>query len=261
MKITTWNVNGLRSALNKKAWEWVAAESPEILCLQEIKVNPSQLSPENLALFDNYQAAWNPSLRPGYSGVASFFRPDVFQPGSLLQVQTGIGEPRFDVEGRVIHSCHEGFHLFNVYFPNGKRDQTRLEYKLNFYSTLLDLCDGLHLAGEKIIICGDFNTAHREIDLKNPKQNETTSGFLPVEREWIDRYLEHGFVDSYRELYPERIQYTWWTYRVNARQRNIGWRLDFFLVSGSLQPLVQDVIVHDHVPGSDHCPVSLILAD
>jgi exodeoxyribonuclease III len=164
------------------------------------------------------------------------------------------------VEGRLIHSCHKDFHLFNVYFPNGKRDHARLEYKLDFYRDLLDLCDRLHQAGEKLVICGDFNTAHREIDLKNPKQNETTSGFLPEERAWLDRYIEHGFVDAYRELYPDRVQYTWWTYRVNARQRNIGWRLDFFMVSQALQPLVQDVIVHDHVPGSDHCPVSLILS-
>lgn len=260
MKITSWNVNGLRSALNKQAWDWVKGENPDILCLQEIKVNPLQLTPENLGLFDGYQIAWNPSQRPGYSGVASFFQPHVFSGSAFLEVQTGTGEPRFDVEGRLIHSCHKDFHLFNVYFPNGKRGHARLEYKLEFYRDLLDLCDRLHQAGEKLVICGDFNTAHREIDLKNPKQNETTSGFLPEERAWLDRYIEHGFVDAYRELYPDRVQYTWWTYRVNARQRNIGWRLDFFMVSQALQPLVQDVIVHDHVPGSDHCPVSLVLS-
>jgi exodeoxyribonuclease III len=259
MKITTWNVNGLRSALNKEAWGWVKGEAPDILCLQEIKVNPSQLTPESMALFDGYQVVWNPALRPGYSGVASFFRPHVFPPKGAAPVKTGIGEPRFDVEGRLVHSCHKDFHLFNVYFPNGQRDHNRLEYKLNFYAALLDLCDQPHAGGENIIICGDFNTAHREIDLKNPKQNETTSGFLPVERAWIDRYLERGFLDAYRELYPERVQYTWWTYRVNARGRNIGWRLDYFLVSQALLPRVQDVVVHDHVPGSDHCPVSLVL--
>jgi exodeoxyribonuclease-3 len=149
--------------------------------------------------------------------------------------------------------------LYNIYFPNGQRGQERVDYKLNFYAHLLDICDTLHAAGETIIITGDFNTAHKPIDLRNPKQNEKTSGFLPEERAWIDKYLEHGFIDIYRILYPERVQYTWWTYRMGARQKNVGWRLDYFLVSEKLAARIKDVIIHEDVLGSDHCPVTLLI--
>jgi exodeoxyribonuclease-3 len=169
----------------------------------------------------------------------------------------GLGESRFNVEGRVIRTRHPDFLLYNIYFPNGQRGQERVDFKLDFYARLLEICDDLHARGEAVVITGDFNTAHREIDLKNPKENATTSGFLPEERAWIDKYLEHGFVDAYRRLYPERVQYTWWTYRFGARQRGIGWRLDYFLVSETLMSRVRDVIVHDDVLGSDHCPVTL----
>ena len=154
-----------------------------------------------------------------------------------------------------------GFLLFNIYFPNGQHDLARLPYKLEFYARLLELCDELHARGEQVILTGDFNTSHREIDLRNPKQNEGNTGFLPEERAWIDVYLAHGFVDIYRQLYPERVQYTWWTYRMNARARNVGWRLDYFLISQGLVGRVQDAAIHDDIPGSDHCPVSLTLAD
>ncbi len=167
--------------------------------------------------------------------------------------------PEFDNEGRIIQTRFSDFRLFNIYFPNGGEENARVPYKLDFYARLLELCDSLHTAGEKIIITGDFNTAHQEIDLKNPKANEKSTGFLPEERVWVTRYLEHSFVDAYRYLYPERVQYTWWTYRFNARAKNVGWRLDYFLVSESLIPMVEDVIVHDEVMGSDHCPVTLVL--
>jgi exodeoxyribonuclease III len=149
--------------------------------------------------------------------------------------------------------------LFNVYFPSGQRGTVRVEYKLNFYAHLLTLCDALHASGENLIITGDFNTAHMPIDLRNSKQNVRTSGFLPEERAWVQKFLDHGFVDAFRHLYPERVQYTWWTYRLGARERQIGWRLDYFLVSKALIPLVRDVIVHETVLGSDHCPVELII--
>jgi exodeoxyribonuclease-3 len=151
------------------------------------------------------------------------------------------------------------FTLVNAYFPSGQRGHERVAYKLEFYGALLEICDRLQAAGEQLVIGGDFNTAHNEIDLRYPKQNRKTSGFLPEERAWVDRYLAHGFVDAYRALYPERVQYTWWTYRMNARQKGIGWRLDYFLVSEGLLPCVQDVIVHDDILGSDHCPVTLVL--
>lgn len=254
MKITTWNVNGIRAALGKGLKEWIFAESPDLLCLQEIKATPAQLTAEQKD-FPGYGVIWNPADRLGYSGVATFFQSEPFE------VQVGLGEARFDVEGRVIRTRHPNFLLYNIYFPNGQRGQDRVDYKLDFYASLLKTCDALHAAGENIIITGDFNTAHRPIDLRHPKENEKNSGFLPEERAWVDQFLEHGFVDVYRRLYPDRVQYTWWTYLMAARRRNVGWRIDYFLVSEKLAAKVEDVIIHEAVLGSDHCPVTLILAD
>ncbi len=253
MKIITWNVNGLRAAMKKGSVAWLRAQEPDVICLQEIKSRPDQLMVDDHQQFAGFQPFWNPAERPGYSGVATFTR------GSPLNTTFGLGESTFDREGRVICTNHQDFLLFNIYFPNGQRDFGRLTYKLDFYARLLDLCNQLHAAGEQIILCGDFNTAHQEIDLKNARQNVTSSGFLPEERAWIDRYLENGFVDAYRQLYPERIQYTWWTFIGNARERNTGWRLDYFLVSRSLQSRVKDIIINDDVPGSDHCPVTMLI--
>jgi exodeoxyribonuclease-3 len=253
MRIVTWNVNGLRSVLGKGAGEWIRDLGADVVCMQEIKVQQGQIPEENLACFEGYEAIWHPAERPGYSGVLTL---DKALPHTI---SLGVGAAHFDAEGRAIRTDYPGFTLFNCYFPNGKRDHTRLSYKLDFYAHLLDICDALHAAGQNIVICGDFNTAHNEIDLKHPKTNATTSGFLPEEREWIDRYLEHGFVDPFRTLYPDRVQYTWWTYITNARQKNVGWRIDYFLVSVGLMPFVRDVITHDQVLGSDHCPVELVL--
>lgn len=252
MKIITWNVNGIRAALGKNALDWAFAQKPDVLCLQEIKARPDQLKEEQRTR-DGYQVIWNPAERPGYSGVATFTL------ASPLDVELGLSSPRFDVEGRVIRTRHPGFLLYNIYFPNGQRGQERVDYKLDFYARLLDICDALHAKGENIIITGDFNTAHQPIDLKNPSENETTSGFLPEEREWVQKFLDHGFVDAYRRLYPTKVQYTWWTYRFAARPRGIGWRLDYFLVSEALFSRVQDVIIHEDVQGSDHCPVELLI--
>jgi exodeoxyribonuclease-3 len=161
----------------------------------------------------------------------------------------------------VIRCKYPDFFLYNIYFPNGGQENKRVPFKLDFYAALLEICDHLHAQGENIIITGDFNTAHREIDLANPKQNEKNTGFLPEEREWIDRYLEHGFKDAFRERYPGKEIYTWWTYRFNSRERDIGWRLDYYLVSDALMDRVEDVTIHSDIMGSDHCPVSLILRD
>jgi exodeoxyribonuclease-3 len=252
MKITTWNVNGLRAIIKKGFFDWVQTTSPDVLCLQEVKARPEQLA-EGERNVDGYEILWNPAERPGYSGVATWLRR------AARDVEFGLADPRFDPEGRVIRTRHDGFWLYNVYFPSGQRGQDRVGYKLDFYARLLETCDELHATGENIVITGDFNTAHRPIDLHNPNGNKKTSGFLPEERAWVDRYLAHGFVDVYRHLYPEQVQYTWWTYLSNARQRNVGWRLDYFLVSEALMPQVRDVIIHDDVPGSDHCPVSLLI--
>ncbi len=253
MKIISWNVNGLRAAISKDAFEPVFELSPDILCLQEIKVKPEQLSEDQVETFAGYEAIWNSAERPGYSGVATFTRqtPD--------SVDFSLGEQRFDIEGRSIRTDYKTLALFNLYVPNGQRDQGRLDYKLDFYAQLLQVCDSLHEKGKQIILFGDMNTAHKPIDLKNPKQNQKTSGFLPEERAWIDKYLEHDFVDIYREVHGERVQYSWWTYRVNARERNVGWRLDYFLVSKSLVGEIKNVEIYDQILGSDHCPIGLEL--
>lgn len=252
MKIITWNVNGIRAALGKNLKSWMLEQSPDVFCLQEIKATPQQLSDEQRD-FPGYSVVWNPAQRLGYSGVATFSKQEP------AEARLGLDEERFDVEGRVIRTRHDNFFLYNIYFPNGQRGHDRVEYKLDFYARLLEICDALHAAGENIILTGDFNTAHAPIDLARPEENETTSGFLPEERACVQKYLEHGFVDVYRRLYPQRAQYTWWTYRMAARQRNIGWRIDYFLVSERLAGRVKDVIIHEGVTGSDHCPVELVM--
>jgi len=252
MKIISWNVNGIRAAHQKGALNWLWDQSPEVVCLQEVKAKREQI-PEEIRSFPGYEIYWNPAERPGYSGVATYSK---IKP---LSVSMGLGISQFDVEGRVIATEFNDYILFNVYFPNGQRGHERVQYKLEFYDHLLQICDDLHRQGKNIIITGDFNTAHQEIDLANPEENITTSGFLPEERIWVKKYLDHGFIDIYRHLYPEREQYTWWTYRFGARRRNIGWRIDYFLLSETLKNRVQDVVISEDVQGSDHCPVTLIL--
>lgn len=261
IKILIWNVNGLRSVLRKRALDWVNDVSPNIICLQEIKARPNQLTNDQLHELRHisgreYSIAWSPAARLGYSGVATFY-----QSGETKNIKSGIGDEQFDSEGRVIISRHDAFLMINLYCPSGQRDRGRVEFKLEFYERLSSLCSELLKTGERVILGGDFNTAHRELDLRNPKQNHKTSGFLPEERAWIDKFLSNGFVDVYRALYPERVQYTWWTYRSNARSRNVGWRLDYFLLSENLQDRVHDVKIRDDILGSDHCPVILELDD
>ena len=254
MKITTWNVNGFRAVLRKNAFDWISDVDPDVLCFQEMKASLDQVSAEE-ARIDTYEGIWHPAERKGYSGTALYYKENP------LSVELGIGIDKFDVEGRVIRAKFPDFYLYNIYFPNGGEGNKRVPFKLDFYESFLKICDELHAQGEKIIVTGDFNTAHKEIDLANPKQNEKNTGFLPEERVWIDRYLEHGFIDAYRELYPDEEKYTWWTYRFNSRERDIGWRLDYYLISEALMNSVEDVVIHSDIMGSDHCPVSLILKD
>lgn len=250
MIITTWNVNGIRAALKNGIIHWIQSYQPDILTFQEIKAKEDQF--DQSAFHDmGYKSLWNPAQQLGYSGVGLLYK---IKPYSY---KFGFDKPIYDKEGRVIRLSFSDFELFTIYFPNGGRGQERVQFKLDFYASLLNLCDELHKDGKSIIITGDFNTAHREIDLKNPKENSKISGFLPEERIWIDNFLEHGFTDAYRSLYPDRVQYTWWTYRFKARERGIGWRLDYFLLSSKLMGRVKDVIIHEEVEGSDHCPVSL----
>jgi exodeoxyribonuclease-3 len=232
---------------------WLADESPDVLCLQETKAHPEQLS-KKLLHPPGYHTYWESAGRKGYSGVATFSKAEP------NRVQGGFGIEEFDAEGRVLMTAHPGFKLFNVYFPNGKRSKERLDYKLRFYADFLAHCDALLARNERLIICGDVNTAHRPIDLARPKANEKTSGFLPEEREWIDRYLEHGFVDAFRTFHPDKPdQYTWWSYVTKARERNVGWRIDYFLVSENLMPAVTEATILSDVMGSDHCPIALEL--
>lgn len=250
MRIVSWNVNGIRAVEKKGFLEWLGEAQPDVACLQETKVQPDQLT-NKLLQPEGYHTYWHSAERKGYSGVATFSR----QP---LEVQHGFGRPEFDVEGRVLISRHENFSLLNCYMPNGGQGPERLDYKLRFYAALLDWCDRQHAEGNHLVICGDVNTAHKEIDLARPKENETISGFLPEERVWVDKYLEHGFVDAFRAFYPDKTdQYTWWSYITRARDRNIGWRIDYFLVSEGLLPRVKDCIILPDVMGSDHCPIAL----
>ncbi len=253
MKLISWNVNGVRAIEKKGFLDWLAGESPAVLCIQETKAHPDQLS-QKLRHPPGYHTYWHAAQRKGYSGVATFCQNEP------LAVQSGFGIEEFDAEGRALMTAHPGFKLFNVYFPNGKRDLSRLDYKLRFYAAFLEHCATLLAQGERLIVCGDVNTAHQEIDLARPKENATVSGFLPEEREWIDRYLAHGFVDAFRALHPdEPEQYTWWHYVTNARARNVGWRIDYHLVSENLMPAVTGASILSDVMGSDHCPIALEL--
>lgn len=254
MKICTWNVNGLRAILGKGFAQSINNLNPDVLCLQEIKARPEQIDPDSREI-TGYQSWWNPAERPGYSGVATFSKV------KPLDVVFGLGDPQFDVEGRVIRLQFKDFYLYNIYFPNGQRGKERVDYKLAFYDLLLQQCKDLIKSGNQVIITGDFNTSHTEIDLANPKENETTSGFLPEERVWIDVYLQNGFIDIYRKLNPDAREYTWWTYRFKARERNIGWRLDYYLISSGLEQKAKEVRIFGDILGSDHCPVMLELAD
>ena len=253
MKITTWNVAGLRALIRKNGWSWINEHDPDVICLQEIKANPDQIAEGDQAIFSPYQVFWNPAERKGYSGTMTLVKD------LPVTLNKGLGIDRFDHEGRTIRADFDSFTLFNLYVPNGGRDHSRVPFKLDFYAALLDLCDSMHANGKHIIICGDINTAHQEIDVNNPKSKSKITGFLPEEREWISKFLDHGFVDIFRKLYPQKVQYTYWSYIGNQRAKNNGWRLDYFLVSKALAPMVKDVSTFPNVEGSDHCPVTIML--
>jgi exodeoxyribonuclease-3 len=254
MKIVSWNVNGLRAILRKNALTRLLDWEPEMICLQEVKARPEQI-PENEREIPGYMAIWNPAERPGYSGVLTYTKTQA------KNVRFGLEHEEFDREGRVIRTDIEDISVFNIYFPNGQRGQDRVDFKLNFYDRVLSTALDLEKSGKQVVISGDFNTAHQDIDLANPRENETTSGFLPSERVKIDEYIYAGFVDIFREMRPEDNRYTWWTYRFGARARNIGWRIDYFMISQGLKSRIIDVDILDSVEGSDHCPVLLEIND
>jgi exodeoxyribonuclease-3 len=253
IKLYSWNVNGIRAATKKGFLDWVNQAQPDVLCIQETKAHPDQLE-DSLRSPENYHTYWSSAERKGYSGVALYSRvpPD--------SVELGLGIDSFDREGRTILADYGAFVLLTSYVPNGSRDHSRVPFKMEYKAALLEKCDQLREAGRSVIFCGDINTAHKEIDLARPKSNKESTGFLPIERAWLDQVVESGYVDSYRALHPDTEGgYTWWAYWGKARERNVGWRIDYFFISPDLKDRIVQAEIHPDVYGSDHCPVSLAL--
>ena len=251
-KILCWNVNGIRAIWKKDFPNWFAKTSPDILCLQETKAQPDQLG-EEIKNFNGYTSEFFSAEKKGYSGVATFSKT---QP---IGVKKGFGNPYFDAEGRLIETEYKDFVLYNVYFPNGGRGPERVKYKLDFYDALFFQAEKMRKRKKNIIICGDYNTAHKEIDLARPKENEMNSGFLPEERAWIDTIVNLGYIDIFREYNKEPGQYTYWDEYTRARLRNAGWRIDYFFISKEMRKLVTNASIHSEVMGSDHCPIEIDL--
>ncbi|MBI4971905.1 MAG: exodeoxyribonuclease III [Candidatus Omnitrophica bacterium] len=252
LKLLSWNVNGIRAVQKKGFPDWLQNESPDILCVQETKAHPGQLSPELISP-SGYHTFWSAAIRKGYSGVATFTRQ------KPVATRTGFDIPRFDEEGRVVETEFPEFTLLNIYFPNGKASAERLQYKMDFYEEALKYFERLRKKGKKLVITGDVNTAHKPIDLKRPKENEDVSGFLPIERAWIDKFLSKGYVDTLREFRRDADLYTWWDLKTGARDRNVGWRIDYFYISEDLRLQLKDAFIMPEVTGSDHCPVGILL--
>ena len=250
MKILSWNINGIRAADRKGLFEWFKKKGPDILCLQEIKALPKQVPP-HLRNIPGYNIFLNPAEQKGYSGVATYTKE------KPIGIKNGFGIEKFDNEGRTIITEFSSFTLFNIYFPNGKKNQERLDYKMDFYDTFLGYADNLKANGKNVVVCGDFNTAHKEIDLARPKENEKISGFLPIERAWIDTFIDHGYIDTFRHFNKEPEQYSWWDYITKARDRNIGWRIDYFFVNKEFIQHVKKAFIMQDVIGSDHCPIGI----
>ena len=252
MKLLSWNVNGIRAAVKKGFLEYLEDENPEIICIQETKAHKEQLTSEILE-DHGYFTYWHSGQKKGYSGVATFCKEEP------LYIQEGIGIKKYDDEGRVLITEHNKFLLYNIYFPNGQKNEERLKYKLDFYDDLLPLINDQVESGNNVIVTGDWNTAHRPIDLARPNENKNTSGFMPIEREKVDEYILNGWVDTFRLFHEEGGRYSWWAYRFGARDRNIGWRIDYFFVNKGMVEICTDADIHQNIFGSDHCPVSLIL--
>jgi len=252
-RILCWNINGIRAAARKGFLEWLQEESPDIICLQETRAQPEQLDQAILEP-SGYLAYWYYPETKGYSGVATFTSQ---KPES---VSTGLGIDRYDIEARALITEYPDFVLMNIYFPNGKKNADRLQYKMDFYRDFLEVADDYKARSKGVIVCGDFNTAHKEIDIARPRENEKVSGFLPMEREWIDQFIAHGFVDTFRHFHTEPDQYTWWDLKTRARERNVGWRIDYFFVSENLVPSLKDAFIMPQVMGSDHCPIGIVVS-
>ena len=257
MRIASWNINGIRACAKKGLGEWLDSCGAEIVAVQEARAKTEQV-PVELKEHPDWHLDLVAAERAGYSGVATFSRrpPDA--------VSTELGKPEIDSEGRLLISRFGGLRLVNAYFPNGNgknRDLSRIPYKLAFYRRLFDHLEAAKQRGEPVLVAGDFNTAHREIDLARPKQNRAHTGFRPEEREELDRWLSHGWTDTFRHFEAGAGHYTWWSQRFGVRERNIGWRIDYILASPAAMAHVQGAAIHPEVMGSDHCPISVEVDD
>jgi len=251
LQIKCWNVNGIRAIWKKGFPEWFEKAQPDILCIQETKAQPDQLGDE-VKNFKDYKSYFFSAEKKGYSGVGVWTK---IEP---KRVSAGFNDPAFDNEGRVLELEFDDFILFNVYFPNGGRGPERVKYKLDFYQLLFNRTQELRKK-KNIIVCGDYNTAHKEIDLARPKENVNTSGFMPVERAWIDKIIDMDYLDIFREYNNQPSQYTYWDQITRARERNVGWRIDYYMISKEMRSLVTNATIHPDVMGSDHCPIGLDL--
>jgi exodeoxyribonuclease-3 len=254
-KIISWNVNGLRALHNKELLlPFIKKHKPDIFCIQETKAEKFQL-PDEVKSIEGYHAYFASSKeKKGYSGVA------VYSKEEPKKIEYGMGISEYDVEGRLLALKYDKFTLLNVYFPNGGQGPERLEYKMEFYNAFLKYVDYLHRKGQSIIFCGDVNTAHKKIDLARPANNEGKTGFLPIERAWINRVVEHNYIDVFRHFYPEKEKaYTYWDMKSRARERNVGWRIDYFFTSADMIDNVESTKILTDVMGSDHCPIQIIL--
>lgn len=250
MKIISWNVNGVRAAVRKNFFEYLEEEEPDVLCIQETKAHEDQLD-ETLLTPDSYYTYWHSGERRGYSGTATFtkIRP--------LSVARGTDLIPMDTEGRVLRTEFDQFYLYNIYFPNGTSGEERLQFKLDFYDQILPHFQKVR-KNKPLVICGDVNTAHNEIDIARPKENENNSGFLRIERDWVDKLVGKGYIDTFRLLHPDAKDiYSWWTFRANARANNVGWRIDYFFITPELVEKVTLADIQMDVQGSDHAPVRL----
>ena len=250
LRLLSWNVNGLRAAHRKGFLQWFAGENPDILCLQETKISEDQLSAD-FRQVEGYDSYFSCAERKGYSGVA------IYTKAPPVRVESSFDADALANEGRILLADYGQFALLNVYFPNGRSSAERLKYKLDFYDAFLEFTDKIVQGGKNVVICGDVNTAHKEIDLARPKANEKTSGFLQEERAWVDRLLDHGYVDTFRMFNHEPGQYSYWDQMSRARERNVGWRIDYFFVNQAFGPRVKAGFILPDVMGSDHCPVGI----
>jgi exodeoxyribonuclease-3 len=250
LKIYSWNVNGVRAIIKKGFLDWVKKSNGDIICLQETKIQENQIT-EELINLKEYNCYWFSAQRKGYSSVA------VFSKSNPKQLKKGFDRDIYDVEGRVIFAEYEKFVLANVYFPNGGRGPERVKYKLDFYDELFFFLQKNYSGRKGIIVTGDFNTAHKEIDLARPKENSENTGFLPEERAWIDNIINLGYTDVFRNFNKEPGWYTYWDMFTRARDRNVGWRIDYFMVSNDFVDNIISADIHNQIMGSDHCPISI----